>query len=142
MRDGFTLLELSVALTLVAVGIGLVLPPIQGVRARLAVTGAREAVAALFVRARSEALLRGRASVWAAESPPRVLLEVLGDTLQVVDLEGSFGVGLNLSGSRSEAEMAFDGRGLGRMASQTLHFHKGGATVRLVISSYGRVSRP
>ena len=59
MRHGFTLLELTGVLTLLALAASLSFPASRSVRERLAVIGAREELVGLIKRARAEALRGG-----------------------------------------------------------------------------------
>ena len=141
MRRGFSLLELILVLLLVGAGAGAVLPGYRRHLDSLAVRGAREAAAALFSRARSEAPIHGGASVY-IEEPGVMRVSSGGELIDEIDTARLFRVRLVIRGTPTSAEIRYDGLGIGRVASRTLLFQRGAAEASLVISSYGRVSRP
>jgi len=138
---GATLLELSVALTLVSLVLGLALPPLGSLRDRAAVSAARESTVALLARARVEALARGGATVELDTSPAGVSLWVTGAELEGLDIAGRWRVGLELGGGRERATVVYGPLGLGRVASRTMFFARGSARAKLTVSAYGRVAR-
>jgi prepilin-type N-terminal cleavage/methylation domain-containing protein len=138
---GFTLLEVLAALCLLSLLLFQALPAATRELDRLAVVGAREDVAGLFHKARSTAVAHGGARVRVVRSPPFAELLVGGDVLARVDLRREYRATLSLSRDRGEVELRYDAMGLGRVASQTIRFSRGGAEAALVISSYGRVRR-
>jgi type II secretory pathway pseudopilin PulG len=139
---GYTILELLTALVLMGLSLSVLLPAARRQVDRMAVLGAREEVAGLFHRARSEAVARGGARVFLVAEPARAELLAGDEVLVLAHLKDEYGVTLTLSSGRPEAELTFDALGLGRVASQTLRFSRGRAEVRLVVSSLGRVARP
>jgi type II secretory pathway pseudopilin PulG len=139
---GHTILELLTALVLTGLSLSVLLPAARRQVDRMAVLGAREEVAGLFHRARSEAIARGGARVHLVAEPARVELSAGDEVLALAHLHDEYRVTLTLSAGRPEAELTFDALGLGRVASQTLRFTRGGAEARLVVSSLGRVARP
>jgi hypothetical protein len=108
---------------------------------RLAVVGAREEVAGLFHRARTEAIGRGGSTLFLFADSGSVALLAEDSVLAQVAVRIQYGVEMVLSRDRSEAQLSFDPLGLGRVASQTVLFRRGGAEAGLVVSSYGRVTR-
>lgn len=141
MARGFTLLELVVALALSAVVLGVGLPAARRSMERMAVVGAREAMVGMIVRARSEAVTRGGATVVLDASGGTVRVETSAGVVDAVDLASAFGVRLELGASRAEARLPFDGLGIGRITSRTVEVRRGGAVAGIVVSSYGRVTR-
>lgn len=141
MRTGFTLLELATVLTVVAVAAAGLGPAVGRWGDRAAVVGAREAVAALVAEARASGLGRGGARVHVAARPWRAWSEVDGRVLRSVDLEVEAGVRVDLSAQRERTTLEYDALGVGRVASETLRFRRGGAEAALVVSGYGRVRR-
>lgn len=138
---GFTLLELAVGLAVLAV----LLPPLFGlgveVRDRAFVRASLEEAAAVLVRGRWLAVVRGGALVEIEAEPPSArILSVDGDTLAVRRL-GRDGVGLSLSRGRSSATVRYGPLGVGAVSSQTLTFTRGRARGALVVSALGRVRR-
>ncbi len=141
MRYGFTILELTGVLTLLALAATLSFPVGQGVRERLSVVGAREELVGLITRARGEALRRGGSRLIILGSPAEVRIEAGGELLHRVDLGATWRTELVLSGGRQAVELRFDASGLGRMAARSVTFTRGSAVARLIISAYGRIRR-
>lgn len=144
-RPGTTLLELLVALTLLGVLLGLGVPALGHRLDRLAVRGARNALAAGVARARSAAIARGGARL--VISPPRATFWVAAGTGAEVDtvagpfdLAERYGVALEAGGRRRVA-LRFDALGIGRIASATIGVVRDGAEAGITVSSYGRVRR-
>ena len=139
MKRGHTLLELAVVLTVVtltgsmAVGLG------RRHLDRMAVVQVRESAAALFHGARAEARVHGGATV-RVEDGTLTLIRPPDEVVRTVDPRGE-GVRIEIQGVRDEAEVRFGAMGIGRTASLTLLFRRGGAEVPLILSSYGRVRR-
>ena len=141
MRHGFTLLELTVVLTLLALAASLSFPIGQRARERLSVIGAREDLVALITRARAEALRRGGSTLTVVRSPAEIRIESGGELLHRVDVESTWRTQLVLSGGRPSVELRFDASGLGTMAARSITLTRGSAVVRLIVSAYGRVRR-
>lgn len=140
-RSGFTLLELSTVLFLLGISLSALLPAALYQSDRAAVLGAREEVAGFFHRARFEAVTHGGAILHLEIAPASVGLLFGGEMVERSDLGKEYGVALELSRGRSDADLHFDALGLGRVASQTLTFTRGEARALLVISAYGRMVR-
>ncbi len=141
MRHGFTLLELTGVLTLLALAASLSFPVSRSVRERLSVIGAREELVGLIKRARAEALRGGGSSLIVVRNPAEVRIEARGELLHRVDVGATWRTELVLSGGRSTVELRFDASGLGRMAASSVTLTRGSAVARLIISAYGRVRR-
>lgn len=138
---GHTLIELVFVLLLVGVATASAAPAARRQRDRAMVVGAREAVVGLLAEARLTAVETGGASVRISASPARAEALAGGSPLRRVALDVEFGVTVSLSGSTTDAELVYDGLGLGRVASQTITFRRGTETAELVVSAYGRVRR-
>lgn len=107
----------------------------------LQVRAAREAVFGAAVRTRALALARGGASLLVdAEQRTATVTSAAGIPLTHLSL-AEFDVDIAADGAAPVITLAYDGRGLGRMASRTVHFRKGAAHAALTFSSYGRVRR-
>lgn len=141
MTRGHTLFELCAALLLASLALSAVVPLGRGIRDRMAVLAAREAVAGLVAEARSAALGSGAAAVHLASDPWRAWVQAGDSVYPAVGLEAEWGVAVDLSRGRTAATLAYDAMGLGRVASETLRFRRGGRTAALVVSGYGRVRR-
>ena len=140
MRPGFTLPELVVALALIAIAGAALLPSARAASDRLAVAAAREAVAGMVVRARSEAMAHGGATLTLREAGARGWIAAADSVVEQRRLGEEFGVTLELGGA-GEAELAFDALGIGRRASRTVVLRRGAAAARVVIAAYGRAVR-
>lgn len=141
MRTGHTLLELTAVLVLAALAASVAVPAGVGLRDRMAVVAAREAVAGLVAEARVSALAHGGATVHVASEPWRAWIQVGDSAAPAEALEREWGVRVRLSRDRASTALAYDALGLGRVASETLRFRRGSAEAALVVSGYGRVRR-
>jgi prepilin-type N-terminal cleavage/methylation domain-containing protein len=140
-REGFSLPELVLVMTIVGLVLGGALPAASRLRDRMAVVGARESVVGIFHKARIEAVAFGGASIVLRVSPPGAELWSAGALRSDVPLDGDSGVEMTLSSGRERVEIFYDALGLGRVASQTIRFMRNGSRSGLVVSSLGRVTR-
>ena len=140
-RAAYSLIEVTVALAIIAA----LAPPVLGaatsLRASFALRRSQESAARLLAEARWTAVREGSATVEFVASPPfgRVV-SATGDTVVVADL-GHGGVVLQLSRGRAASRVRYGPLGLGWVSSQTLRFANAGRERALVISSLGRVAR-
>ena len=138
---GFTLLELTGVLMLMAVAASLSVPASQKVRERLTVVAAREDLVRMITLARGEALRRGGASLIVVRDPAEIRVEAWGEVLHRVDFAATWGTELVLSGGRPSVALHFNASGLGRMAGRSVTLTRGSAVARLIISALGRIRR-
>jgi type II secretory pathway pseudopilin PulG len=136
MRAGHTLLELTVVLLLAGLAGTAVLPAARRAADRAAVSGAREALAGLVARARTEAMTLGGASLRTRAADATAWVQAGDSVIGLRGLGDEFGVTLDVGAA--EAELDFDALGLGRRASRTLIVRRGQAEARLVVAAYGR----
>ena len=141
MRRGYTLLELSAVLALMAVAVAILLSAPEGTRDRWAVESAREQVAGLLAEARTAAVAWGGATVHLSATEAAAWYEAGGVERRRVELAEDVDLELLLPRARTDAELRYDALGLGQVASQTLRFRRGAAEATLVVSGYGRVRR-
>lgn len=142
MTRGFTLLEMAVVVSLAALVLAVGLPAARRSVDRMAVVGAREALVGLVARTRSEAVGRGGARLVLDAPDGTARVETPGGAVvDALDLGSAFGVELEMGGAATEVSLAFDGLGIGRIASRTVGLRRGGETTGIVVSSYGRVTR-
>lgn len=141
---GFTLLELTVALALLSLLLGLGAPLWRGTVDHWAVRTVRDRVAAGVHRARLEGRLRGGSRFELDAAAGRLSLHgTAPDSLLWEDESPrEHRVRLVLPRGADQTRLRFDALGLGVVASHTLVFRRGDAEARLVVSSRGRVSRP
>jgi prepilin-type N-terminal cleavage/methylation domain-containing protein len=140
MRSGFTLPEVVLVLALTGIAGTALLPSARAASDRLAVTAAREAVAALVARPRTEAMVHGGAALRLSAASGRGWVEAGDSIVEVRLLSEEFGVTVDL-GAAAEAELVFDALGLGRRASRTVVLRRGEAESRVVVAAYGRAVR-
>lgn len=132
-RDGATLLELIVAVGLIALLLGCGAARLQGVRDPIRLLGASQELAASLRLARSRALARGA----------RVRVTVGGSPLRIALDEGAGPVGVRqlahvvLTGAPAGGGITFTALGAGQNGTFTLAI--GGRTRRVVVSQRGRV---
>lgn len=136
---GHTLLELSVALAVSALGLGLLVPAARRQIDRMAVLAAREAVVARIGRTVREARMAGGASLELRREGSRLWIEADGPPPDTLQLEERYGARLELSAA--SATIAFDALGIGRLANRTLAVARGAERAELIVSAYGRVRR-
>lgn len=141
MRRGYTLIELSLVLVLTGVTCLALLSTAHQLRDRMAVVAAREAVAGLFARARVDALLTGGSVVHVRCVPSRAWVEGAAGAFASVELEKELSVTVTLGRGKTSADILYDALGIGRVASETMTFHRGRQHAKLIVSGYGRVRR-
>ena len=141
MNHGFTILELAIVLTLIALISAATAPTVFSSWDRLRVRAAREEFAGQLERARAAALRAGAATLElrADSGLVRVLLE--GSIDSEVDLGERYGVRMSLGGGAPTARLRFGRLGLGRVASRTVGLFRRGDTVSVSVSTYGRLRR-
>jgi type II secretory pathway pseudopilin PulG len=137
---GFTVLELVLVLLLLGITTASAAPAARRQRDRALVVGAREAVVGLLAEARTAAMESGAASVRIVAVPARVEVVSHARILRIAAIAEDYGVSLSIGGP-SQVELTYDALGLGRVASQTIAFARGGETAELIVSGYGRVRR-
>lgn len=138
---GFTLLELTVALCILGLLLAVALPVGGRALDRWTVQGVRDQALAALHRVRMEARLLGGATLEVDGVSGRITARAADSILWVRDDPGDAGVAIALPDGSRRTAVAFDGLGLGIVASRTLVFRRGQAEARLVISSRGRGSR-
>ena len=139
MSRGFSLLEIVLALALVAIVSGIALPRLQRPLDRLAVERAVYDVSAAHQRARSIAVARDRITVLQIEADSlrvRVLSGV--DSSTAWAREGPVAYGVALQGPSHWLHFDPSGIGFG-LANGTWTFSRGGVQRRVVISRVGRL---
>jgi type II secretory pathway pseudopilin PulG len=139
MRSGYSLLDLTVALALMGLGVSVLVPTARRQADRSAVLAAREAVVAELARARRESRLAGGAVLQLRRAGSLLWVEAGQAPRDTLALEERFGV--RMEPGAASGSLAFDALGIGRLANRTLAFTRGDASARLVVSAYGRVRR-
>ncbi len=135
----YSLAELTVALLLLTVLLGLALPPFRRALAFAEARSARDVVAGEAARARALAAARGGADVVLDVNARRVWIEAV-DTSTAPRPLGDGRLRVSADGTSADTiRLRYDGLGLGVLANRTLRFRAGPAEAGLTISSYGRV---
>lgn len=137
-RDGYTLIELLVALTLLGILLSTALPPLGKWRDRAAVRAARDELAGAIAWTRIAAASSGGAALVVDPASGRVWTRTAaGDDARATDLHARYGVKLD-AGSTAPIRLHYDAFGIGRTASRTLTLRRGDAAAGVTVSSYGR----
>jgi prepilin-type N-terminal cleavage/methylation domain-containing protein len=136
-RVGFTLLEITVVLTLSAVLLALAVPRLSSLRDRSAVRAAADDVGGSFAAARAAAIARRAAvAIVLDTAAASVLVRAGGQVLARRALRAIYGVGL--SSNRDSA--VYDARGLGYgVTNLTVVVRRGAIVDTLTMSRLGRV---
>jgi len=139
VRRAFTLLELALSLTIVAVLTGVALPLFHHVRDRAAVLGATTLLTSALADARHLAVRwQRRTAVRVDTSLGHVVVHALADTLVRAPLQQIFGVTI----AATRDSIAFYPTGLGFGAANTrLIVARGSAAETVTVSRAGRVRR-
>ena len=144
MNHGYTLAEAAVMLVVAALTMAAIVPPAASVTDRMAVEGAREALAGLIAEARVRSVGVGGVTVAVEANPRTASLLADGSVISTVDF-GSLGVEVSLGTSGGEPETSrnfkFNALGLGKPPAQTVTFTRREVEKALVVSAYGRVRR-
>lgn len=139
MKRGMTAIEMVVALSVIALVIGIVVPTFSHLRDGIAVRNARAEAMSAFALARQSAIVRGaRAGLGIDRPPGHVTVTVGGEMLLRRDLEGTYGV--TLSSTRDSTAYSPLGHGFGA-ANLTLVIARGGVAETIFVSREGRVRR-
>ncbi len=138
--SGVTLPEIVFCLLLLGLAVQAVVTPFKHQSDLLVVRGAREEVIALLQRARVEARSTGEAAVVIEEELDPYLVLARGEGRASVDLQRR-GIRIEVVGARSAVTLRYGPLGVARFGSASLRLVRGDAEARLVVSSYGRVTR-
>jgi len=139
MPRGFSLLEIVLALALVAIVSGIALPRLQRPLDRMAVERAVYDVSAAHQRARSIAIARNRIAVLQIEADSLRIRVLSGiDTSTAWARAGPASYGVTLQGPTQWLHFEPSGIGFG-FANGTWTLAKGGSQRRIVISRLGRL---
>lgn len=137
MRRGFSLVELVLVLALLALLLGIAVPPLARALDRIEVASAASQIAAAHSRARMMAISRSRVLVLSVDSAS-LSIHLRGSTSHLWSDTGPAGSGVSLSGPARSFTFSPEGFSLG-LSNASLHLSRGSATRTVVISRLGRV---
>lgn len=139
MRQGMTVIETIVVLSLVALVIAMVVPTLSRLRDGIAVRNATAEAVSAFAIARRSAILRSAIAALGVDQPPGfITVTVAGETLVQRNLEESYGV--TLSSTRDSTAYSPLGHGVGA-ANLSLVIARGSVAETIFVSREGRVRR-
>ena len=139
MQRGMTVIEIAVALAVIAAVIGMVTPTFSRLRDGIAVRNATAEAMSAFALARRSAILRSaRAAVGVDRPAGYVTVTVEGETLVERDLERTYGV--TLATTRDSTAYSPLGHGFGA-ANLSLVISRGRVADTIFVSREGRVRR-
>lgn len=143
-RSGYTLLELTVVLALLALAIGLAYPGARTAADAWAVRAARDAVASVLAGTRAAALSQRGAELLIVPETGVVLVRTGSRprAARQLDVTRDWGVVVSSPGSSADTiAIRYDALGLGRIANRTLRFERGRSAAGITIAAYGRARR-
>jgi prepilin-type N-terminal cleavage/methylation domain-containing protein len=139
MQRGMTAIEMLVALSVIALMVGIVVPTFSRLRDGIAVRNATAEAMSAFALARQSAIVRSaRAGLGIDRPPGHITVTVGGEMLLRRDLEGTYGV--TLSSTRDSTAYSPLGHGFGA-ANLRLVIARGKIADTIFVSREGRVRR-
>ena len=137
MRSGFSLVELVLVLALLALLLGIALPPLAGALDRIEVAAAASQIAAAHTRARMMAISGSRVLVLSVDSAS-LSIRLRGTTTHLWSDRGPALSGVSLRGPARSFTFSPEGFSLG-LSNASLHLSRGSATRTVIVSRLGRV---
>lgn len=143
-RHGYTLTELVVVLAVLAVLLGIAMPPVGRWRDRTAVRTARDELAAALAWTRMAAAASGGAALAVDPETGRIWIRTAGGSewrdSPPINLRARYGVRFD-PGAGAVIRLPYDALGIGRFASRTFTLRRGAAVAGVTVSAYGRYRR-
>jgi prepilin-type N-terminal cleavage/methylation domain-containing protein len=139
-HSGYTLLELTLVLTLAALLAGAGTPALLHARNVMSVRAARAETVSAFAAARATAILAGGAALHIDAPASAVWIETAAGRRAGSEraLGAQYGVVVQLE--RAEhVVVRYDALGIGRLANTTVRIRRGRVAATLTVSAYGRV---
>jgi prepilin-type N-terminal cleavage/methylation domain-containing protein len=139
-REGFTLLELTIVLTIATIILLIAVPSLARGRDTLAVRSARAELASAIAVARSTAIVNGGAQV-IIDTAIGVVTVATPDGVGIgaaIPLRTLYGVSVQ-SDRGVRVALRFDALGIGRLTNVSLRVSRGSQMALLTVSAYGRV---
>lgn len=140
-RSGTTLLELAVAITLLAILASLGAASFTSARDVFAVRSARDAIVAASSRTRAYAVGHGGASLIIDGTTGTLRIQTRDHLIdEATPIARSLGVRVQIEGARAAttATMPYDAFGIGRLANKTISITRAGVSGGVTFSAYGR----
>lgn len=139
-RPGYTLIELTFVLLIMALLASVAAPPVLHARDVLAVRAARSELVSTIATARSAAVLAGGATLLIEVPEGRLRIEAPDGTVLAGRRDLSARYGIRLESSRGpQVSIHFDALGIGRLASASFSIQRGTVSGAVTVSAYGRV---
>lgn len=139
MRQGMTVIETVVVLSIITLVIAIVVPTLARLRDGIAVRNATAEAMAAFAIARRSAIVRSTTAALGVDRPPGfITVTAAGEMLLQRDLEGAYGV--TLSSTRDSTAYSALGHGVGA-ANLSLVIARGSVAETIFVSREGRVRR-
>ena len=139
MRQGMTLIETVVVLSIITMVMAIVVPTLARMRDGIAVRNAAAEAVSAFAIARRSAILREATAALGVDRPPGfITVTAAGELLLQRNLEGSYGV--TLSSTRDSTAYSPLGHGFGA-ANLSLVIARGAVAETIFVSREGRVRR-
>jgi prepilin-type N-terminal cleavage/methylation domain-containing protein len=137
MRRGFTLIELALVLSIIAVTLGIALPRLGTLRDSLAVQHAAQTIISAHQRARIMAIARHQAAQLTV-AQDRLVIQLRGATAKAWEAAGPAALGVSLEGPARTMTFSPVGMSMG-LSNATFRLSRGAATRTVVVSRLGRV---
>lgn len=138
---GYSLIELLTVLVLLAVLLGMAVPPAARWRDGVAARAARDELAAGLAWTRLSAVSHGGSALVIDAVNGRFWTTTPdGWNGPAVDLAALYAVRLQ-AGAQETVRLEYDALGIGRHASRTITIRRGSAVAGIVVSGYGRFRR-
>jgi prepilin-type N-terminal cleavage/methylation domain-containing protein len=139
-RRAYTLIELLVALTIVATLLGVAAPRLSALHDRAVVRGAAVELGAMLATTRRAAMLRSSTAALVLDQRRATVTVLIGTDTIISRPLGEHAPGLRLTATRDTIRYGPSGRGLGA-ANATISLQRGGVADTTRVSRLGRVRR-
>jgi prepilin-type N-terminal cleavage/methylation domain-containing protein len=137
-HTGFSLVELALALTLIATIFAIALPAFGHARAVLSVRAARAELMSAIATTRAQAILVGGAHI--IISPAGTMHTERADGVPIgdaTDLAARYGVTIETARS-APVVLRYDALGIGRLTNTTITVRRATVSADVIVSAYGR----
>lgn len=139
-RPGYTLIELITVMAVLAMLLGVAVPPALRWRDAAAVRSARDEFAAGLAWTRVAAASHGGATLVLDPATGRFWTRTAGRDAPPTDLGAQYGVHVD-PGTTGPVVFHYDALGIGRLTNRTVRLRRGSAEAGVTVSAYGRYRR-